>query len=139
VPTVSHSPVADPESVNEEFSVGINLIIAICGLLIISSLVSGARASANAGTKVSMRTAAQLYSKHCASCHGKDGRAKTFKAKFNHARNLTEPGWQEAVSDERIFNSIANGRGKKMPSFAKKMSEAEIDSLVVLVRGLRSS
>ena len=82
------------------------------------------------------RSAATLYSKHCASCHGKDGRAKTFKAKFNHARNLTEPGWQDAVSDERIFNSIANGRGK-MPKFAKKMSEAEIDSLVLLVRSMK--
>lgn len=121
---------------------GINLIVALCALLIISSfllLINGARASADAGTKVGARTAAALYSKHCATCHGKDGRAKTFKAKFNHARNLTEPGWQEAVSDERIFNSIANGRGKKMPSFAKKMTEAEIDSLVLLVRGLRSS
>jgi mono/diheme cytochrome c family protein len=87
---------------------------------------------------VRARTAAELYSKNCASCHGKDGRAKTFKAKFNHARNLTEPGWQEAVSDERIFNSITNGR-KKMPAFAKKITEAEINSLVLFVRGLRSS
>jgi mono/diheme cytochrome c family protein len=100
---------------------------------------NGAPASLSTGTAVSTRTAAQLYSKNCASCHGKDGRAKTFKAKFNHARNLTEPGWQEAVSDERIFNSITNGRGKKMPAFGKKFTEAEINSLVLLVRGLRSS
>ena len=58
------------------------------------------------------------------------------KQKFNHARNLTEPGWQEAVSDERIFNSIANGR-KKMPAFGKKITQAEIDSLVLLVRGMQ--
>jgi cytochrome c oxidase cbb3-type subunit 3 len=100
---------------------------------------NGAPASLSIRTTVSTRTAAQLYSKNCASCHGKDGRAKTFKAKFNHARNLTEPGWQEAVSDERIFNSITNGRGKKMPAFGKKITEAEINSLVLLVRGLRSS
>ena len=132
----------DPESLNEESSVGIRSSVVICPLIIISSLLvlaSGAPPSLSTGTTVSTRTAAQLYSKNCASCHGKDGRAKTFKAKFNHARNLTEAGWQEAVSDERIFNSIANGRGKKMPAFAKKMSEAEIDSLVLLVRGLRSS
>jgi mono/diheme cytochrome c family protein len=40
------------------------------------------------------------------------------------------------VSDERIFNVISNGKGK-MPSFSKNMSEAEIDSLVQFVRGLR--
>ena len=121
---------------------GIRSIVAICTLITISILLAlaaeGAAANLGTATPVSARTATQLYSKHCASCHGKDGRAKTFKAKFNHARNLTEPGWQEAVSDERIFNSITNGR-KKMPAFAKKITEAEINSLVLFVRGLRSS
>lgn len=85
---------------------------------------------------VSARSAAELYAKNCASCHGRDGRAKTFKAKFNHARNLTDPEWQGRASDERIFNSIMNGKGK-MPVFAKKLSEQEIDSLVAYVRTLR--
>lgn len=81
------------------------------------------------------RTAAELYAKRCASCHGKDGRAKTFKAKFNHARNLADSEWQANVSDERIFNSIMNGKGK-MPAHGKKLSEQEIDSLVSYVRDL---
>jgi cytochrome c6 len=80
--------------------------------------------------------ASVLFAKNCATCHGKDGRAKTFKAKFNGARNLTDAQWQESVSDERLFNSITNGRGK-MPSFKKKFSSAEIESLVAHVRGLR--
>ena len=119
----------------------IKSVIAICALMVISVFVlptSAALPRADAGTLESQRTATALYAKHCATCHGKDGRAKTFKAKFNKARNLTEPGWQEAVSDERIYNSLTNGRGK-MPAFAKKMSEAEINSLVLLVRGLRQS
>jgi len=40
------------------------------------------------------------------------------------------------VSDERIFNSIMNGKGK-MPAFGKKLSEPEIDALVTHVRGLK--
>jgi mono/diheme cytochrome c family protein len=82
------------------------------------------------------RSAAELYSKNCATCHGRDGRAKTFKAKLNHARNLSDPEWQERVSDERIFNSIMNGKGK-MPAYGKKLSEQEIDLLVTYVRGLK--
>ena len=82
------------------------------------------------------RDAAELYSKNCASCHGRDGRSKTFKAKLNHARNLSDPEWQERVSDERIFNSIMNGKGK-MPAYGKKISEPEIDTLVSYVRGLK--
>ena len=80
--------------------------------------------------------AAQLYAKHCASCHGRDGRAKTIKGKLKHARDLSDREWQEKVSDERIFNSIMNGKGK-MPSYSRKLSEPEINSLVSYVRGLK--
>ncbi|MEP6635322.1 MAG: cytochrome c [Acidobacteriota bacterium] len=82
------------------------------------------------------RNAASLYSHNCASCHGRDGKSRTFKAKFNHARDLSDSDWQGSVTDERIFKSITNGRGK-MPAFHKKMSDAEIDSLVLFVRGLK--
>jgi len=72
----------------------------------------------------------------CASCHGKDGRAKSLHAKHVHARNLTDAAWQNDVSDERLFNSISNGRNK-MPAFKKKLSEAQIDELVAYVRRFR--
>jgi mono/diheme cytochrome c family protein len=84
----------------------------------------------------SARSAAELYAKHCASCHGKDGRAKTFKAKLNHARDLSDQAWQGDASDERIFNAIMNGK-RKMPGFSKKLSEPEIDALVSYVRALK--
>ncbi len=78
-----------------------------------------------------------LFAKDCATCHGKDGQAKTFKAKFNHARNLTDATWQADVTDEHLFNSISNGRGK-MLAFGKKLSEAEINALVTYVRSLKN-
>ncbi|MBC7932330.1 MAG: cytochrome c [Rubrivivax sp.] len=80
--------------------------------------------------------AAALYKKHCDTCHGKDGRSKTMKGKFKGARNLTDAQWQADVTDERLFNSISNGKGK-MPSFKKKLTEAQIESLVAYVRGLK--
>lgn len=85
------------------------------------------------------RTAAQLYRRYCVSCHGNDGKAKTSKGRFSHARDLTDPQWHDDVSDERIFNSIMNGRdvGGNMPAFANKMNEKEINSLVTFVRGLK--
>jgi mono/diheme cytochrome c family protein len=105
-------------------------------LLLVTSI--GVPASKTRGGSASAydKSAAQLYSKNCASCHGRDGRSKTFKAKLNHARNISDPEWQERVSDERIFNSIMNGKGK-MPAYGKKLSEQEIDALVTYVRGLR--
>lgn len=80
--------------------------------------------------------ASVLFDKHCDTCHGKDGQAKTFKAKFNHARNLSDAKWQAEVSDERLFNSISNGKGK-MPAWGKKLSEAQINALVAYVRSLK--
>ena len=102
-------------------------------------MFGGALASRGAGVApplVEARSAAELYNKNCSSCHGKDGRAAGFKAKLKHARNFTDPEWQGRVSDERLFNSIMNGKGK-MPSFARKLSESEIDALVTFVRGLK--
>lgn len=97
-------------------------------------LVCLAAFAVNANSNV--RPAPQLYRKHCVSCHGSDGRAKTSKGKFSHARDLTEAQWQEEVSDARIFNSIMNGRNVRgnMPAFSNKLSEKEVDSLVEFVR-----
>ena len=33
--------------------------------------------------------AGALFEKNCATCHGKDGSSKTFKAKFNHQWSRT--------------------------------------------------
>jgi mono/diheme cytochrome c family protein len=85
---------------------------------------------------ISVRSAAEVYARSCASCHGRNGRAKTFKGRMKHARNLADAEWQSRVSDERIFNSIMNGKGK-MPAYGKKVSEQEIDSLVSYVRALK--
>ena len=80
--------------------------------------------------------ASRLYHRHCVSCHGNDGKSKTSKGKFSHARDLTDEQWQTDVSDERIFNSITNGRNVRgnMPAFADKLKENEINSLVTYVR-----
>ena len=103
--------------------------------LVVLILLTCVAVSANQRTRKG-RTAPQLYSRHCSSCHGPDGRAKTSKGKFSHARDLTEAKWQEDVTDERIFNSIMNGRNVRgnMPAFSDKLNEKEVESLVGFVR-----
>ena len=85
------------------------------------------------------RSAPVLYRKYCISCHGSDGRAKTSKGKFSHARDLTDAQWHEDVTDERIFNSIMNGRNVRgnMPAFSDKISQTEAEALVSFVRRMR--
>jgi mono/diheme cytochrome c family protein len=107
-------------------------------LVVFLIIVGSVHASRSRGGSVSVnaRSASELYSRTCASCHGRDGRSHTPKARRNHARDISDAAWQERVSDERIFNSIMNGKGK-MPAYGKKISEQEIDALVTYVRGLR--
>jgi mono/diheme cytochrome c family protein len=87
-----------------------------------------------------VRPATQTYRRYCVSCHGTDGKARTSKGKYSHARDLTDAQWQGDVSDERIFNSIMNGRNQRgnMPAFADKLNEKEVNSLVSFVRGLKA-
>lgn len=107
-------------------------------LVLAPALIAGAHAStANTiAASESAASAAALFSRHCVKCHGRDGRAKGLKGKARGTRNLTDGEWQNRVSDERIFNSINNGKGR-MPAFGKKLSEAEVDSLVQYVRGFK--
>jgi cytochrome c553 len=109
-----------------------------CLLVFLLCLIVFARPALVSGSAPSAGelSAAQLYSKNCSSCHGRDGHAKGLRGKHVGARNLTDAQWQDRVSDERIFNSINNGKGK-MPAYGKKLSEAQVNSLVNYVRSLK--
>ena len=113
-------------------------VAALVFALVFALAAHGARREGKAaqGASFADAPAAALYNKHCATCHGKDGRAKTFKAKYNKARDLTDADWQAGVTDERLFNSITRGRDK-MPSFGKRLSAAQVESLVAHVRRLK--
>jgi mono/diheme cytochrome c family protein len=104
--------------------------------ILISLSALGARAEHSSNYA---RPAAQVYRRYCVSCHGLDGKSTTSKGKYSHARDLTEPEWQADVSDERIFNSITNGRNVRgnMPPFGQKLKDDEINSLVTFIRQLK--
>ena len=118
-----------------------NLAIAATISLCCGFIWSSARATLHSDS-VALTSAADsfdgagLYNKKCAECHGKDGRSHTFRGKHSHSRDLADAQWQDQVTDERIYNSIANGKGK-MPAFGKKVSEADLNSLVTYVRSLK--
>ena len=116
----------------ERFCAALAGVLILFGLVILipgSKTLAGPEKSA-----VGSLDSKTVYDAKCAKCHGKDGRGKTLQGRLTHARDLTPAQWQNDVTDERLFNSISNGRGKKMPSFKKELSEAEIDGLVAYVR-----
>lgn len=107
-------------------------VFVISGIQLLSTGVSG-----GVSRPVESFKQADIFKENCASCHGKDGRAKSLRGKLVKARDLTDVAWHESVSDARIRNSIADGYGKKMPAWKEKLTAAQIDSLVNFIRGLR--
>lgn len=89
-------------------------------------------------TPESIKEGKSLWSKHCASCHGKTGLGDGTKA----AQLDTEPGdFSKAAfhkqTDGSMFYKTLEGRDD-MPSFKKKIpDEAEIWSIVNFMRSLK--
>jgi len=110
--------------------------VVVLGILVSVLMIGVAKARNVRAYSANAFDASSVFNSKCASCHGKDGRARSLHAKHEHARDLTNAEWQESVSDERIYNSISNGKGK-MPAFKKKLSDSQIDELVNYVRRLR--
>jgi mono/diheme cytochrome c family protein len=112
-------------------------LVVSLALFALTVLIFGSRTYAGPENSVaSPIDARSTFDAKCAKCHGKDGRGKSMRGKLIHARDLTSAQWQNDVTDERLFNSVSNGRGK-MPSFKKQFSDADIDALVAYVRNLK--
>lgn len=84
------------------------------------------------------------YQTHCSGCHGKnlEGNNLGTGVTFSRARELpimppalNNAGFLDAASDEMLKYSILHGRsGTPMPSFAKVLSETDINNVVRYIR-----
>ena len=71
---------------------------------------------------------AELFHKHCAVCHGDDGKGGV-------GVPLSLPSFIDTVSDEYLKNTIRLGRpGRIMPAFPK-LSDAQVNAIVEHMRG----
>lgn len=86
------------------------------------------------------QSARELFNKNCASCHSKDGRAQTPIARQRRVQDLSECRLEDNAIVEQILNGTHNKDNTfKMPPFKDKLSRAEIESLVPLVKSFRSA
>lgn len=115
--------------------------ICLCAAYIASSARAGIPVQEKQGKKetesISPEQLAQAkttFNEKCARCHGEDGRGETRSGSMLGVPNFTdEKWWQEEKSDERLINSVTNGKDA-MPAFGKKLSKEEIVALVAYVR-----
>jgi cytochrome c6 len=83
------------------------------------------------GAASAQRGGAAVYVQNCARCHGADGRAQTRKGREVDAVDLTGDDWSpDTGRDTRL---VTRGKGS-MPSFGKKLTAAQISSVVQYIR-----
>jgi mono/diheme cytochrome c family protein len=91
-----------------------------------------------AGMSVSAAEVRENWDKHCASCHGKDGKGQTKMGQKAGAKDYTDAKVQAELKDDQAFKSIKEGiteKGKeKMKPFGDKLTDDEIKALVAYVR-----
>ena len=77
------------------------------------------------------------YEKHCAKCHGKDGKGQTITGKKNGAKDYTDAKVQAELKDEAAIKAIKEGYkkdGKEVMKPAEGLSDEEIKDLVAYMR-----
>ncbi len=70
----------------------------------------------------------------CVFCHGEEGDGAA-----PGTPDWTDPEWQDSRPDEQLLESIANGKGEKMPKFGGTLSADEMRGALKFVRGFRQN
>ncbi len=92
-------------------------------------------------TGATLAAGRRLFREHCQRCHGPQGRGNGSDANPKYARemDLTSAARADRNPDGVIFHKIWNGREKpKMPAFRKKLTTAQVWTLVGFVQSLRA-
>ena len=101
----------------------------------------GCETSKNIAVKATL-TRSDLFRLHCSGCHGDgSGNGHIASTLAVRPRNLKQMEWQASVTDLHIVEVIRGGGFKhklsdKMPGFAEKLSDQQIQSLVQYIRSL---
>jgi cytochrome c553 len=78
------------------------------------------------------------YAKHCARCHGPDGRGQTKMGRQSGAKDYTDAKVVAEINEQRALDGIKNGltvKGKEIKKpMGDKLSDEEIKALVAHIR-----
>ena len=101
----------------------------------LSILIAAVLALASYQTRAADAALMANYTKHCASCHGKDGKGQTTMGKKLEVKDLTDKKVVEAIKDETALKNLKEGvkdkAGKEIKKpFTGKLSEDEMKALI---------
>ena len=86
----------------------------------------------------------EAWTKHCAKCHGADGRGDTRVGRKQNIKSLVSPEQQSKLSDAAMLKAITEGTrdadgDEKMPPFKDKLSAEQRTALVAFIRNLKNN
>jgi len=90
------------------------------------------------GSEQRLFSAGASLTKHCAGCHGDEGKSKTKRAaKMQYPPTDLTNYLMKMMKDGEIYWIVTNGMDKKMPAFSSQLSDEQRCKLVLWVRELR--
>ena len=75
-----------------------------------------------------------IFKQKCTKCHGADGSGDTSMGRIFNAPDFTDAGWWAKHSNSAELISVITKGKKNMPAFGKKLTKAQIASLVTYVQ-----
>lgn len=79
-----------------------------------------------------------IYEKHCAMCHGKDGKGDTKMGQRLGVKDYTDPKVQADLTDEAAFKAVKEGfkdkDGKTLMRPANGLSDEDIKAVIAYLR-----
>jgi mono/diheme cytochrome c family protein len=85
--------------------------------------------------------AKENWEKHCAKCHGPDGKGKTKMGEKLEIKDYSTAKVQDELKDEKMIKAIKDGvkdgDKTKMKAFGETLSDDEIKALVKYVRDFK--
>ncbi|HJW08823.1 MAG TPA: cytochrome c [Holophagaceae bacterium] len=93
-----------------------------------------------------LRLGKAVFQHYCLNCHGETGAGDGFNA-FNvnpHPRDLTDPAFQKAKTDEELADTIRRGGAgvglsPSMPPWGRTLTADQVDEVVAYVRTLKQA
>ena len=110
-------------------------MVAAAGAIIVSSQLAMATPKETDQPNVDQIKGRKIFSKHCAGCHGPEGKGDGYLLLGPNPANLKRPATQNK-SDALLLQTIHEGK-PNMPSWKGRLSEDESRAVLAYIRALK--
>lgn len=116
------------------WKIPIQMVVAV-GAIIVGSQLGMAASKETDQPKIDQIKGGKIFSKHCAGCHGPEGKGDGYLLLGADPSNLARPSTNNK-SDALLLQTIHEGK-PNMPSWKGRFSEDESRAVLAYIRALK--